>query len=62
MDIIDLNKSIPIRYLKDIEIIIEILKKYNTKEIYLFGSLVNGNYGKNSDIDIAIRGLEPSVF
>ncbi len=39
-----------------------ILKDEGCKEIFLFGSHANGHAHENSDIDIGIRGLEPSKF
>ncbi|MBO5608547.1 MAG: nucleotidyltransferase domain-containing protein [Treponema sp.] len=39
-----------------------ILKDEGCREIFLFGSQANGHVHENSDIDIGIRGLEPSKF
>lgn len=39
-----------------------ILKAEGCKEIFLFGSHANGHANENSDIDIGIRGLDPSKF
>lgn len=47
---------------KDIKQAIEILKSYDCSEIYVFGSIVKGNYKDNSDIDIAIKGIKPEKF
>lgn len=41
---------------------IKIIKKNNSKEIFIFCSLVNGNYNESSDIDIAVRGLSQDKF
>lgn len=59
---IDLLDSIPDEYKKDIQKAVEILKKANVKEIYLFGSLVNKMEHKTSDIDIAVVGLKTGEF
>jgi predicted nucleotidyltransferase len=34
------------------------LRKEGRKEIYLFGSLVHGDFSDKSDIDLAVKGLE----
>lgn len=39
-----------------------ILKDEGCKEIFLFGSHVTGCANENSDIDIGIKGLQPSKF
>lgn len=48
--------------LNKIKQINKILKDAGSKEIYLFGSFINGNYNKNSDIDIGVKGLPPDKF
>ena len=55
-------ENLPISYNRDIKKAIKILKENNSKEIFIFGSLVNGNYNENSDIDIAVRGLSQDKF
>lgn len=52
----------PEDYRKDIELAIEYLSTFSISEIYLFGSLVNGSFTKDSDIDIAVRGMESMDF
>jgi len=47
---------------KDIETATNILKQAGCTEIYLFGSFADGSYNKNSDIDIAVKGLPKSQF
>lgn len=39
-----------------------ILKDEGCKEVFLFGSNVTGRSHENSDIDIGIKGLQPSKF
>lgn len=55
-------ENLPISYKRDIKKAIKILKENNSKKIFIFGSLVNGNYNENSDIDIAVRGLSQDKF
>ena len=54
--------NIPLRYKKDLDTAVEILKEEGCQSIYLFGSLVTGNVHENSDIDIGIKGLPPEKF
>jgi predicted nucleotidyltransferase len=49
-------------FIRDIDMAISLLKTAGCTEIYLFGSLAKGNATADSDIDIAVRGLEPEVF
>ncbi len=53
---------IPQIFRKDITNAIKILKSLGCTEIYLFGSIVKGDYRKNSDIDIAIKDCPPDKF
>jgi predicted nucleotidyltransferase len=46
----------------DVEQAIEYLKSVGCSEIYLFGSLGSGESRADSDIDIAVRGIEPEQF
>ena len=55
-------ENLSISYKRDIKKAIKIIKKNNSKEIFIFGSLVNGNYNESSDIDIAVRGLSQDKF
>lgn len=54
--------EIPEKFQIDIQKAVEILKREGCQEIYLFGSLVNGDYNEASDIDIAIKGLSANKF
>lgn len=47
---------------KDIELAKDILLRYGCKEVYVFGSLVDGDFGDQSDIDIAVVGLAKGRF
>jgi len=40
----------------------EILKSAGCTEIYLFGSIAEGRYGSDSDIDIAVKSLSKSIY
>lgn len=55
-------KELPEIYSKDLELAIKILKNYGCSKIYIFGSVAKGNYHDNSDIDIAIEGINPKDF
>ena len=55
---IDLPKDI----MNDIYIAKEILLREGASEIYIFGSLVEGKYTEDSDLDIAIVGIQEDRF
>lgn len=40
----------------------KILKDAGCTEIYLFGSQANGKAGKNSDVDLGVKGLPAQSF
>jgi len=50
------------KYKKNIDQAIKILKEGGCQEIYLFGSLVKGNFKEKSDIDLAIKGCPQGKF
>lgn len=54
--------QLPFSYKKDIEKAVKILKEEGCKEIYLFGSLAEGNIKDESDIDLAIRGCPSGKY
>ena len=54
--------TFPEKFRNDIEKASEILKSHGCGDIYVFGSIANGKFDENSDIDIAVRGLEDSKF
>jgi uncharacterized protein len=39
-----------------------ILRSYGAQEVYTFGSATKGNFGKDSDLDLAVRGMPPENF
>ncbi len=46
---------------EDKKVIISWAQQFNVKEIYLFGSSLK-NENEAQDIDLAVRGIAPSVF
>ena len=58
MNMAGIDKS----FQSDIEKAIEYLKSVGCSEVYLFGSLESGESRADSDIDIAVRGIEPERF
>ena len=54
--------NIPENYQEDIRKARNLLKNEGCKSIFLFGSMVTGNFHENSDIDIGIIGLPPKKF
>lgn len=55
-------RLLPNSYKEDIEKAIKILKSYGATDIYIFGSIINGDFNDKSDIDIAIKGIAFSDF
>lgn len=55
-------KELPVEYQEDIKKALKILKQNGATEIYIFGSIEKGNFNKNSDVDIAIRGVKQKNF
>ena len=55
-------KHFPEEIRNDIDMAKEILLREGCKEIYIFGSIVDGNYTEISDIDIATIGLSKSKY
>jgi predicted nucleotidyltransferase len=47
---------------KRVERAATLLKSAGCKEVFLFGSVAEGNDNENSDIDIAIKGCPPGRF
>ena len=37
-------------------------ENFNVREVYLFGSLAEGFFHEDSDIDLAVEGLEPHLY
>ncbi len=53
---------IPEEFKKDIDLAVEYLKTLTVAEIYLFGSVIKGTHSVMSDLDIAVRGIDPLNF
>jgi predicted nucleotidyltransferase len=47
---------------KRVEKAAALLKSAGCKEVFLFGSVAEGNDNENSDIDIAVKGCPPGRF
>ena len=45
-----------------VERIVEVLKGFGAKEVYLFGSAATGQMHEGSDLDFAVAGLPPREF
>ena len=58
----DKINNLPYSYQEDIKKAIQILKDNGATEIFIFGSIAKGNINENSDIDIAIKGLNAKDF
>ncbi len=54
--------DLPEEIKKDISIATAILMSEGCKEVYIFGSLVEGAFSDSSDIDLAIIGLEKKKY
>jgi len=55
-------EKLPHEYVQDLERAVNYLKSEGCNEIYLFGSLADGSYDLSSDIDLAVRGIDPTRF
>ena len=55
-------KNLPLSYQSDIKKATKILKENGATEVFIFGSIVNGKFNENSDIDIAVKGLNAEKF
>jgi len=54
--------SIPTAFQSDIEKAIRLLNEEGCSEIYLFGSLVTGDFRAKSDIDLGVKGCPAEGF
>ena len=55
-------EKIPDEFKADIKKAISILKEYGSREIYIFGSIIDGDINEHSDIDIAVTGIPEKSF
>ena len=53
---------LPNSYKEDIKKATKILKENGAKEVFIFGSIANGKFNENSDIDIAVKGISEKDF
>lgn len=58
----DKLNNLPDSYQRDIKKATKILKENGAKEVFIFGSIANGKFNENSDIDIAVKGLNEKDF
>jgi len=58
----DKLSKLPYSYQQDIQKATKILKENGAKEVFIFGSIANGKFDVNSDIDIAVKGLNEKKF
>lgn len=54
--------KLPYSYKEDIKKAVQILKENGATEVFIFGSIANGKFNENSDIDIAVSGLSEKDF
>ncbi len=59
---VDKLNNLPYSYQEDIKKATKILKGNGAKEVFIFGSIANGKFNENSDIDIAVKGLNEKDF
>ena len=59
---VDKLSNLPHSYQEDIKKATQILKENGAKEVFIFGSIANGKFNENSDIDIAVKGLNEKDF
>lgn len=57
-----MNLQLPDIYQKDIDRAVAILKEAGCGNVFLFGSLVNGQIRSGTDIDLAIRDCPKGKF
>jgi predicted nucleotidyltransferase len=54
--------GLPLEIEKDLDIAIDYLKSVGCTEIFIFGSVASGEATSDSDLDIAVRGINPAEF
>ena len=56
------NMVIPEDFKEDVDLALGYLRTLAVAEMYLFGSVVHGTQTAASDLDIAVRGIDPLDF
>jgi len=57
------NQRLAERARADLERIVDVLvHEFGARQVIVFGSLVRGRFGPNSDVDLAIEGIRPADF
>ena len=54
--------EIPAEYRSDVDRAVRISKEEGCRAVYVFGSVVAGQPGPRSDLDLAVRGCAPERF
>ena len=54
--------NIPLKYQNDVETAVKLLKEEGCDSVFLFGSLVTGDFNEESDIDLGVTGLCPRKY
>jgi predicted nucleotidyltransferase len=57
-----LTVQLPKRYRRDVSRAVEILLSGGCSQVFLFGSLAEGDVREDSDIDLAVRGCPQGRF
>jgi predicted nucleotidyltransferase len=55
-------ESMTARLRSSIEAAADVLRAFGAREVYVFGSAAHGSLRAESDIDLAVSGLPPSIF
>lgn len=61
MDLAD-TLSFPDSLRRDLERAVQILKDVGCEQVFVFGSVAEGRFDQDSDIDLAVMGCPPGTF